>query len=168
MYSTHEAELDFPALPPAARHVHIVPDLKNHTLISIGQLCDAGCDVIFDATTVTVRYQNHIALTGTRNQDTRLWQLRAPSPTEQANAAIGSATPAEIVAFSHASLFSPSLTTLENALKKGFLTNFPGLTAKALRKYPPRSYVMVKGHLDQARKHQRSTKAKQADVKRRK
>ena len=160
MHSTHEAELDFPNLPPAARHVHILPDLKNHTLISIGQLCDAGCDVTFDATTVTVKYKNNVALTGIRTPATRLWQMRAPTQIEEANAAIGSATPEQIIAFSHATLFSPALTTLESALKKGYLTNFPGLTAKALRKYPPRSYAMVKGHLDQVRKNQGSTKPK--------
>ena len=106
MYSTHEAELDFPALSPAARHIHILPDLQNHTLISIGKLCDAGCDVIFDATTVTVRYKNNIALTGTCTQATCLWQLRASTPMEYANTAVGSATP----------VFSPSLSTLESAL----------------------------------------------------
>jgi hypothetical protein len=43
-------------------------------------------------------------------------------------------------------------------LKKGFVQNFPGLTKKKLAKYPPRSYAMVKGHMDQARKNQKSTK----------
>ena len=33
-----------------------------------------------------------------------------------------------------------------------------GLTAKGLRKHPPQSVAMVKGHLDQSRKNQRSTK----------
>ena len=75
MYSTHEAELDFPDLPPAARHVHILPDLNNHTLISIGQLCDARCDVIFDATTVTVKFKNNVVMTGIRTPATRLWQM---------------------------------------------------------------------------------------------
>ena len=160
MHSTHEAELDFPHLPPAARHVHILPDLQDHTLISIGQLCDAGCDVTFDATTVTVKYKNNVALTGIRTPATRLWQMRAPTLEEQANAAIGSATPEQIVAFSHGALFSPVLSTLETALNKYFLTNFPGLTAKSLRKHPPPSYAMVKGHLDQVRKNKNSTKPK--------
>ena len=160
MHSTHEAELDFPDLPSAARHVHILPDLQHHTLISIGQLCDAGCDVTFDATTVTVVYNNNVVLTGIRTPATRLWQMRQVTPSEQANAAIGSATPEQIVAFSHASLFSPVLSTLEIALNKCFLTNFPGLTAKALRKHPPPSYAMVKGHLDQVRKNKSSTKPK--------
>jgi hypothetical protein len=49
-------------------------------------------------------------------------------------------------------MFSPALATLEVALKKGFLINFPGLDAAALRRHPPTSIPMAKGHLDQAPK----------------
>ena len=127
----------------------------------MGVFCDAGCEVHFTKSTVTVTYQDHIVLTGTRTPTTRLWFLQPPPipPTmECAMGAIGSATPAEIVAFSHAALFSPALSTLEHAVKSGFLTNFPGLTLDQLRKHPPRSIATAKGHLDQTRKNQRSTK----------
>jgi hypothetical protein len=66
--------------------------------------------------------------------------------------------PAELVAFAHATLFSPALSALAAALAKGYLANFPGLTTKLLLKYPPQSAAMIKGHLDQTRKNQRSTK----------
>jgi hypothetical protein len=159
MYSTHEAELDLPLLPKAARQVHIVPELANHSLLSIGQLCDAGCDVSFNATNVTVCYDNQPILTGQRTPATQLWHLQPPTTIPaQANAAVGSATPAQIVAFAHAALFSPTLSTLLEALKRRFLTNFPGLTERSLRKHPPQSFPMIKGHLDQTRKNQRSTK----------
>jgi len=167
MYSTHTAELDIPHLPPAARQVHIVPDLASHTLLSIGQLCDAGCDVTFNATAVTVTYLNRLILQGTRTANTRLWHFDLPHPgpppplhmhEHQAMSALGSATPAELVAFAHAALFSPAPSTLAIALKKGFVQYFPGLTEKTLAKYPPRSYAMVKGHMDQTRKNQNSTK----------
>jgi len=161
MYSTHEAELDFPDLPLAARHVHIVPALAEHTLISIGQLCDAGCHVAFTSTTVTVSYQDRDILHGKRSPDTRLWQFDLIAKHKQtAMSAVGSATPAELVAFAHATLFSPALSTLETALTKGYLTNFPGLTRTTLKKHPPRSAPMVKGHLDQKRKNTQSTKPK--------
>jgi hypothetical protein len=75
MYSTHEAELDIPSLPLAARQCHIVPALTNHSLLSIRQLCDAGCSVELDATTLTVQYHGNTVLTGTRTQQTRLWQV---------------------------------------------------------------------------------------------
>jgi hypothetical protein len=49
MHSTHEAELDTSMSPEAAKRVYIVPGLATHTLLSNGQLCDAGCDVAFTA-----------------------------------------------------------------------------------------------------------------------
>ena len=186
MHSTHEAELDMPSLPLAARKGHIVPDLASLPLVSIGTLCDAGCHVAFTATDVTVTYNDKVVLVGQRTPATRLWHLDLvsqpnqtaavasespvdsiprgmPTVTEMSkphlvNAAVGSATPAELVAFGHAALFSPALSTLEKALRNRYITHFPGLTLESLRKHPPQSIPMVKGHLDQARKNQRSTK----------
>ena len=164
MTSTHEAELDYPLLPPAARHVHIVPSLATSSLLSMGQLCDAGCTISFNASDVIITYDDQIVLTGHRTPTTKLWHVQLPTPTlttsppHSALATIGSATPAELVAFAHAALFSPALSTLAQALAKGFISHFPGLSHTLLRKHPPRSFPMVKGHLDQARKNQRSTR----------
>jgi hypothetical protein len=172
MYSTHEAELDLPSLPLAARRVHIVPALHTSSLLSMGQLCDAGCIVTFDATSVTVHLANERILEGIRTPETGLWQLSivptSPPPPllqqstplllHQSFSAVHSATPSELVAFAHATLFSPALSTLDTALSRGYLPHFIGLTAKTLRKYPPPSVAMVKGHLDQSRKNQNSTK----------
>jgi hypothetical protein len=70
-------------------------------------------------------------------------------------AATPSAAPAELVAFAHAALFSPALSTLTIALERGYVPACMGLTNKTLRKHPPQSVAMVKGRLDQARKNQR-------------
>jgi hypothetical protein len=170
MKSTHEAELDLPMLPPAARHIHIVPALASSSLISMGQLCDAGCTIAFTATEVTVSVNDAIVLIGHRTPDTRLWHFplptSAPTPSmcHSAMASIGSATPSDLVAFAHAALFSPTLSTLNLALTKGFITHFPGLTPTLLRKYPPHSAATIKGHMDQARQNQRSTKQKPTNI----
>jgi hypothetical protein len=37
-------------LSTVAKRVHIVPELATHTLLAIGQLCDARCDVAMDNT----------------------------------------------------------------------------------------------------------------------
>jgi hypothetical protein len=58
----------------------------------------------------------------------------------------------------HAAMFSPVFNTLYKALVKGYITNVPGLSAKALKKYPPFSVASIKGHLDQIRQNVRSTK----------
>jgi hypothetical protein len=55
-----------------------------------------------------------------------------------------------MVAFSHATLFSPPITTPAAALLKNFLVGFPGLTKETLAKYPPQSMATIKGHLDQS------------------
>ena len=163
MLSTQHGELNIPQLPLAARRAHIVPALTDHSLISIGQLCDSGCQVNFDATSVCVTHEGNPIFNGTRNSDTKLWSLTnapalAPAPastifTQYANVAVGASSPANLVTFAHAALFSPVLTTLDIALRKGYITNFPGLTSTTLRKYPPTSKAMVKGHMDQIQKN---------------
>lgn len=165
IHSTHVGELDLPDLPVAARIAHIFPDLSSGTLISIGQLCDAGCTATFSATNVIITLHDKVILSGPRLLSTKLWHLNLPSstpinttPAAFSNAARLSATPAEVVAFAHAALFSPSLSTLCTALDNNFLPGFPGLSAKLVRKYPPSSSAMIKGHLDQSRQNQRSTK----------
>ena len=50
-------------------------------------------------------------------------------------------------------LFSPALSTLEHALMKGFLTNFPSATINS----------MTKEHLNQTRQNHHSTKTKSLD-----
>ncbi|KAI2502231.1 hypothetical protein MHU86_12203 [Fragilaria crotonensis] len=146
----------------------------------MGQLCDAGCRVTFDAQSVHVHLNNQPLLTGSRDHTTGLWHLgltadtsdtvppvisdTTPSPGEpplllqHSYAATHSATPAELVAFAHAALFSPALSTLTKALDRGYLPQCMGLTSQALRKHPPHSVATIKGHLDQTRKNQRSTK----------
>jgi hypothetical protein len=156
--STHVAELDLPMLRPDARKAHIVPALDDCSLLSLGQLCDAGYQILLEANTLSVLDDGHTILTGSREHSTGMWQITLPSPTHQSHH-LGKQSTSDMVAFAHATLFSPSLSTLEKALTNGYLTNFPGLTAQALRKFPPASVPMTKGHLDQTRMNQRSTRA---------
>jgi hypothetical protein len=173
MTSTHEAELEYPKLRPAARAVDIVPALHDYSLLSVGNLCDADYLVIFDKHEVRVMDNDLVVMRGHRHAATGLWHVDTQSPRNSrhsptapaappiayAGAAIGDPTSAELVAFAHATLFSPTLSTLEKALQNGYLTNFPGLTTQALRRHPPQSAPMVKGHLDQTRKNQGSTRS---------
>jgi hypothetical protein len=56
--------------------------------------------------------------------------------THHSFTAIAATTPANLVAFAHATLFSPVLSTLKVALERGYLPGFHGLTAKTVTKYP--------------------------------
>ena len=157
--STHTGELNLPQLPKAARQVHMFPSLGNTSLISVGQLCDCGCFAHLGAQEATITYKDKVLLRGERNHKTKgLWTLQL-NTIHQSHAAINhSATAPELVAFAHASLFSPAISTLQTALDKGYLPPIPGLTSKLLRKYPPTSSATIKGHLDTTRKNSKSTK----------
>jgi hypothetical protein len=55
--------------------VHVFGDLNNN-LLSVGQLCDAGCDVKFDTHKATVHAKTEIVLTAKCDHSNGLW--RAP------------------------------------------------------------------------------------------
>jgi hypothetical protein len=144
MTSTHEAEFDLPMLCPEARRAHILPDLHNCSLLSIVQLTDAGYISVFDAkrlriydsTTIDTIADQPCVLTGTRHDTpTGMWHIDVPIQPHLINR-IGTPTMADLVAFAHATLFSPALSTLEQSLIRGYITNFPGLTATNLRRHP--------------------------------
>jgi hypothetical protein len=53
--SSHTSELLLSALPPQERRAHILPGLVHNSLISVGQLCDSGCNIIFTKDNVEVK-----------------------------------------------------------------------------------------------------------------
>ena len=106
---------------------------------------------------VTITYKDHPILSGNRKTN-GLWNLNL-FPIQEANAAVGNnAKTADLVAFHHASLFSPSISTLQKALQKGYLPLFPGLTKRSLKKYPPTLAATIKGHLNTVRINTKSTR----------
>jgi hypothetical protein len=131
MTSSHEVELALPQLPLSARTAHLFPALGDTSLLSIGQLCDAGCLATFSSSHVNVTLHSTVILHGTRSLATnRLWTVTLPSssfPTPQQSFAgtLQTGSPSELVAFAHAALFSPSLSTLTKALSKNYICNFP-------------------------------------------
>ena len=127
MQSTHTANLDLHGLPITATTAHIFPTLTSGSLLSIGQLCDHGCSAYFTRHNLLIFYKGKIILKGTRTN--KLWNIDKDQPTTHSlNATIGNPTIAERIAFYHASLFSPTLTTLTKAIKAGYLTTFPEFT----------------------------------------
>ena len=162
MTSTHIGYLPIPQLPKEARIAHLFPALQDTCLISLGLLCDHGCQAHFSSDTVVITHNQKIILHGKRDETTRgLWHLELPLPQLALHAVNHSAKPHELVAFAHAALFSPANSTLLRALQKGYLPPFPGLSVKTLRKHPPKSDATVKGHLDSVRKNLKSTKQPQ-------
>jgi hypothetical protein len=185
--SSHTATLQLPAtLPLGARQVHIFPGLKSGSLISIGQLCDHGCTATFNTTQVQIFYQDKVIMTGFHSLDTNnLCVLtindsttpssphpsnnlpsHAPEPTiGTANIMMKYDTLAEHIAFYHAALFSPVISTWCDAIDNGHFTTWPGLTSAQVCKYLPRgSGPMIKGHLHQQHTNLWSTQPKELSI----
>jgi hypothetical protein len=55
---------------------------------------------------------------------------------------------ADFIAFCHAALGSPTLSTFLKAIRRGYLSTWPELTAKRVIADPPQSLATAKGHLD--------------------
>jgi len=148
-HGTPQADLDIPGLSPAACHGHIVPQLATQPLLSIGQLCDSECNILFTAKHITIHHNNNnIILQGHQTKATKLWELNiqpVPPTTHSANASIDSTSRADLVAFVHAALFSPALSTLAKALCHGHLPEFVGLMLQCLRQHPPSPWSCSKG-----------------------
>lgn len=155
--SSHTGSLQIPTLPPQAQKAYIFPELTSSALLSVGQLCDSDCTVIFNKNNMLVKNNNgQEILSGNRDLHSGLWKVPLSSTTlsstsaNQANGIIKRDTPiSDLCEFLHAALFSPAQSTFEKAFTNGFLDSFPGLTLKTIRKYLPLSESTTKGHLDQ-------------------
>jgi hypothetical protein len=143
-----------------------VPVIEFALTPLLGQLCDHGCKSVFTNDCVTITLNDIVLLTGTRSTPTGgLWTLDPIAPTvtlavEPSSPITGSVnamfhttlahdTIANCIAFYHASLFSPSLSTWCQAIDAGYFTTWPGITSSAVHKYPPQSTPMHQGYLDQ-------------------
>jgi hypothetical protein len=90
-----------------------------------------------------------------------------PAPTEQTtnktqqcNSAYKTQSIPDLIKSLHATAFSSTKATWLNAIKQGFFHSWPGLTYAAANKHFPTSMDMHKGHMDQTRKNERSTKTR--------
>jgi hypothetical protein len=79
MRATHTAELPIKALPYAAQQAHLFPALSSGALLSIGQLCDHGCQAIFNASTVNIIKNHKLILQGQRNLTNGMWVIQLPA-----------------------------------------------------------------------------------------
>jgi hypothetical protein len=159
-------DLDIPNLPPKACIARMCQHLDGCSLLSVGILCDLGMDVIFTAADVKVWHNKRLVLYGTRNGPRDMWRVDLDQPLPDNETFTPPEAPfdhpcvlhhiaampiAELVAFAHQCLGSPTIHAMDKAIKKGFLHNFPGLTLRRFRKYPPRTMATAKGHMDQTR-----------------
>jgi hypothetical protein len=63
----------------------------------------------------------------------------------------------QLIRFYHACLFSPVVSTLINAINKGYLKGFLSLTSQQIHHHIKINNAMEKGHMDQSHQGQCST-----------
>ena len=78
--STHEGFLPIDGLPLEATRAHLFPAFGQTSPLSIGQLCDYGCDAKFNATSMKITYQGRVILEGSRTPPSRDCELLMSQP----------------------------------------------------------------------------------------
>jgi hypothetical protein len=162
MESSHTADLDIPGLNASASKAHVFPGMANHSLLSVGQLCDKGYIVTFKQDSVTICDSDKSQiLNGPRDLNTGLWciNLKQPNhiPEPIANNVYELRNTGALVHYLHKSLFSPMKSAMLQAVKDGHLITWPGLTEDAINKHLKLTPATGMGHMNQRRQNIRST-----------
>jgi hypothetical protein len=162
--STHTATLNMPSLPQAARLAHILTGLAQHSLLSVGQMCDSGCSVTFTASNVTVTRGHSTILTGERDKESSLWRVPLnPAPPlhvgqeHSAHNVYEQKSIQDTIIYLHACCLSPVTDTWLKAIQNGHFATWPLVTVENVRKYLCKSDATAKGHMNQIRQNIRST-----------
>jgi hypothetical protein len=165
---SHTCDLLLANLPPQARKAHILPGLVHNSLISVGKLCDNGCNATFTQEQVTVSKNGKCVMYRSRDPRSRLWRVDLKQKFEakhaQCNHAHDNSNQKDVINYLHAACFSPVKSTWITEIKIGHFTSWPGLTEHAVEKHLSKSTSTTKVRLNQQRKNARTTKVKYPKV----
>jgi hypothetical protein len=171
MISKATTVLDIPELSQKAKTAYKFNEMKQ-PLLSIPLLADDGCKIKLTKDNIVVTKNDKIILKGIRDKVSTLWMIpikhnkrvnllaqSLPSvPTvHAANSAYHQPTIAKLMAYLNATIGSLPVKTLCTAIDNDWLTSFPGLTSKAIKKHLPKSISTTMGHMHMIRKGIRST-----------
>jgi hypothetical protein len=163
MESSHTAELNIPELNAAASIAHVFPGMANHSLLSVGQLCNEGYIVTFKNSSVTIcNPQEFQILSGARDLNTGLWRINLRTDKQQlqhsvANNVYELRNTGALVHYLHKALFSPTKSALLQAVKNGHLVTWPGLTEEAINIHLKLTPATAMGHMNKRLQNIRST-----------
>jgi hypothetical protein len=162
MESSHTDELDILELNAAASKSHAFPGMANHSLLSVGQLCNEGYVVVFKQASVTIcDSEKSQILSGPRDLNTGLWRINLKQtnnhiPEPIANNVYELRKTGALVHYLHKALFSPTKSAMLQAVKNGHLITWPGLTEDAINKHLKLMPATTMGHMNQRRQKIRS------------
>ena len=92
------------------------------SLLFIGKLCDDNCIAIFDKCHLTFYKHGQVVVKGTRNWKDGLWDVRIEPPQQKLDMIIEKdKTKHDLEESLYKCAFSPSLLTLQQAIRKGHL-----------------------------------------------
>jgi hypothetical protein len=163
MESSHTADLDVLELNAATSKAHVFPGMANHSLLSVGQLCDEGYIVTFQHDTVTIcNSDSSKLLSGPRDETTGLWRINLKQTNKHISELIANnvyelRNTGALVHYLHKALFSPTKAAMLQAVKDGHLITCPGLTEDAINKHLKLTPATDMGHMNQRRQNIRST-----------
>jgi hypothetical protein len=163
MEYSHTADLYITELNAAASKAHVSPEMANHSLLSVGQLCDEGYIVTFKQDTVTIcnSGSSHL-LSGPRDVNTGLWRINLKQahnhiPEPIANNVYELRNTGALIHYLHKALFSPTKSAMLQAVKDTHLITWPGLPEEAINKHLKLAPATAMGHMNQRRQNIRST-----------
>ena len=157
---------------------HVLPILKNHYIISLGELCYAWCEVLLTEEKLLVFHNNRVILGGIRKSNVICYlheDALVPNeyhhlPHASHDCSINSIQVQLIqnahqttglkdgIQFLHATLFSPEKWTLVWATLWGFFTSWPLLAYGNLSQNINKTLATNKGHIKRVRQNIRSAK----------
>ena len=184
IFTSQTLRLKLRKLPPKARRAFRVKDAP-HNLVSVAELCDAGCGVYIHETGFEIEYNGEILYRGWRDADTnsRLWKMSLtdaddsrrvipmsePGLSNPSNCLIMATihwsvnsiyecnNKEQLIKYYHSSLGSHPKPTLAFAAKSGYLQGCPGLKADAINKFIAIEDATELGHMRAAPAGRRST-----------
>ena len=145
-----------------SREVQVLPGLAHRSVISIGKLCDAGCEANWNQHTMAVTKDDKIVLPCTRNMITGLWRTTLQSldrPTHQSNNNHQVNDKENSIKYLHASACSPLQDIWSKAVNRGYFNTWPRITEKDTNNMN-KAEATNKGHLTHIRNNTRSTTTK--------
>jgi hypothetical protein len=129
--------------------------MVNHSLLSVGQLCNEGYSLTFKIYAVTIYNTNGVQiLLGARNLNTGHWCINLQHEHQKHSAEVANnvyelRNIRSFVTYLYKAMFSPTKSALLQAVKNGHLTTWPGLTEHAINKHLKMTPATAMGHMHQ-------------------
>ena len=85
MHANEEGCIPIPDLPQEATRTKIFRHMNTGALLSLGQLCDAQCEVYMNKDKCDIHYKQKLILQGKRDHSTGMWLITNYDTTTQRN-----------------------------------------------------------------------------------